>query len=112
MNTIIPFQKNTLQEHTEHLFIFCRLVWIPKQPINFSAQTGQKRQNLENFAFSTTTLRSFEDFFEETTDVFLKTPIANQSYPIGFQSFLNCKIDRNVYKNVHIPSEIRKQIFH
>ena len=62
LNNVIPFQKETLQEHTEHLLVFCQLVWIPKpnQSI-FFARSRQKRQNLLNFALSTT-LGSFEDF--------------------------------------------------
>ena len=54
----MPFQKETLQEHTEHLFIFCLLVWIlkPNQSI-FSIslrEVAKKRQNLGSFALSTT----------------------------------------------------------
>ena len=71
----MPFQNETLQEHTKHLFVFCRLVCIPKPNQSIFlykfAQSRQKRHNLEIFAISTT-LRSFEEFFQETADVFLK----------------------------------------
>ena len=59
--------------------------------IFLSARSRQKRPNLEN----STTLRSFEELFKETADVFLKTPFGER-----VQLFLNCKISRKVYKKV------------
>ena len=47
-------------------------MWTPKRNQTILLARGlQKRQNLENFAFSTT-LRSFEEFFEESADVVIK----------------------------------------
>ena len=65
-------------------------------------RTLQNSQNLENFAFPTT-LRAFEEFFQETVDVVLKRPIGYR-----IQSFLNCKIVREVYKKVHKHFKIKK----
>ena len=64
LKNVIPFQKETLQEHTNSLFVFCRLVWIPKpNPIIFIynfLRSRRKRHNMENLDFSTT-LQSFEE---------------------------------------------------
>ena len=62
--TCFTIQKERLQEHTNNFFNFRRPVWIPKPNqstcLDNFVRSRQKRQNLENFVFFSTTLRSFE----------------------------------------------------
>ena len=48
LNNVIPLQKETLQEHTKHLFVLCRLVCIPKpNQSSFFIILRQVAENIE-----------------------------------------------------------------
>ena len=95
MDNVIRFQKETLQEYTEHLFVFCRLVWIPKP--NQSIFLREVAKNVKNWKILLfRQLCGHLRIFSKKLQMFLKTIFG---YRVQF--FLNCEPARKVYKKVN-----------